>query len=188
MFVRGVGSAVLSPCAHGIRLAAAGIHAKRSPKRKTEFSQTAQAGLLRGLWCIIRFGQPVGADSGPKPPNPQAAMRLIRPNLAAGACAAALTVITQTPAAAAEDVAQYVQFVQEPAALCVERNGVQIQVKSSHPSRTLRVWLDRIHMGVGTGDRSRSELAPGGDAQPLGCSRSLSGPQEWRVVKAEFVD
>jgi hypothetical protein len=115
-------------------------------------------------------------------------MQSIKPNLAAGACAAALAAITQVPPAAAEDVAQYVQFVQEPAALCVERNGVQIQVKSSHPSRTLRVWLDRIHMGVGTGDRSRSELVPGGDPQPLGCSRSLSGPQEWRVVKAEFAD
>jgi hypothetical protein len=88
----------------------------------------------------------------------------------------------------ADDAAQYVQFVEEPAALCVERNGVQIQVKSSHPSRTLRVWLDRIHMGVGTGDRSRSDLPPGGDPQPLGCSRSLNGPQEWRVVKAEFVE
>jgi hypothetical protein len=92
------------------------------------------------------------------------------------------------PAADATAAARYVQFVEEPAALCVERNGVQIQVKNSHPSRTLRVWLDRIHMGVGTGDRSRSELPPGGDPQPLGCSRSLNGPQEWRVVKAEFVD
>lgn len=91
-------------------------------------------------------------------------------------------------APAADDATPYVEFVQEPAALCVERNGVQIQVKSSHPSRTLRVWLDRVHMGVGTGDRSRSELVPGGAAQPLGCSRSLNGPQEWRVVKAEFVD
>lgn len=106
------------------------------------------------------------------------------------ACRLSSVVLTAAMAgpAVAEEPAQYVQFVQEPVALCVERNGVQIQVKSSHPSRSVRVWLDRIHMGVGTGDRSRSELKPGGDPQPLGCSRSLSGPQEWRVVKAEFID
>jgi hypothetical protein len=105
-----------------------------------------------------------------------------------GALGLAGLVMAASAVAADNDAAQYVQFVEEPAALCVERNGVQIQVKSSHPSRTLRVWLDRIHMGVGTGDRSRSDLPPGGDPQPLGCSRSLNGPQEWRVVKAEFVE
>jgi hypothetical protein len=110
----------------------------------------------------------------------------IRLSAACGLISVVLAVATA--AAADNDPTRYVQFVEEPAALCVERNGVQIQVKSSHPSRTLRVWLDRIHMGVGTGDRSRSDLLPGGDAQPLGCSRSLSGPQEWRLVKAEFVD
>lgn len=91
-------------------------------------------------------------------------------------------------ARADEDAAQYVQFVQEPTATCVSRNGQQILVKNSHPTRKLRVWLDRVHMGVGTGDRSRSDLAPGGEPEPLGCSRSLSGPQEWRVARAVFID
>jgi len=91
-------------------------------------------------------------------------------------------------AQADEDAARYVEFVQEPGATCVSRNGVQILVKSTHPTRTLRVWLDRLHMGVGTGDRSRSDLAPGAEPEALGCSRSLSGPQEWRVVRAVFVD
>ncbi len=112
-------------------------------------------------------------------------MQWIRLGIALGL---ACSTMAGSTVAADNDAAQYVQFVEEPAALCVERNGVQIQVKSSHPSRTLRVWLDRIHMGVGTGDRSRSDLPPGGDPQPLGCSRSLNGPQEWRVVKAEFVE
>ena len=89
---------------------------------------------------------------------------------------------------AAEDAASFLQFVEEPAANCVVRSGMQILVRNTHPSRTLRVWLDRYHMGVGTGDRSRSDLRPGADPEPLGCSRSLTGPQEWRLVRALFVD
>jgi hypothetical protein len=92
------------------------------------------------------------------------------------------------PARADEDAAQYVQFSQEPTATCVSRNGQQILVKNSHPSRKLRVWLDRMHMGVGTGDRSRSDLAPGAEPEPLGCSRNLNGVQEWRVARVMFID
>lgn len=101
-----------------------------------------------------------------------------------------LLVALLLPAAgpAADEAAAFVRFVEEPAATCVTRNGMQILVKNAHPSRTLRVWLDRYHMGVGTGDRSRSELKPGADPEPLGCSRSLTGPQEWRLVRAVFVD
>lgn len=93
-----------------------------------------------------------------------------------------------TAARADDDAAAYVQFVQDFGATCVARSGMQILVKNSHPSRTLKVWLDRWHMGVGTGDRSRSELKPGAEPEPLGCSRSLTGVQEWRLVKAQFVD
>jgi len=92
------------------------------------------------------------------------------------------------PSRAAEDAAAFVAFSEDFAALCVSRNGVQIQVRNTHHSRSLRVWFDRIHMGVGTGDRSRSDLAPGAEPEPLGCSRSLSGPQEWRLVRALFLD
>lgn len=87
-----------------------------------------------------------------------------------------------------EDARQYVAFVEDFAGTCVARNGVQIQVKSTHPSRKLRVWLDRYHMGSGTGDRSRSELLPGAEPEPLGCSRTTHGVQEWRIVRAIFVD
>jgi hypothetical protein len=92
------------------------------------------------------------------------------------------------PARADEDAASYVQFSHEPTATCVARNGQQILVKNAHPTRKLRVWLDRVHMGVGTGDRSRSDLAPGAEPEPLGCSRNLNGVQEWRVVRVEFID
>ena len=92
-------------------------------------------------------------------------------------------------AAAEDDARKYVEFVQDYAAMCVSRNAVEILVKSSHRSRTVRVWLDRYNAGVGTGDRSRTDLKPGGEPEPLGCSRTLEGgTQEWRVVRAEFRD
>ncbi len=87
-----------------------------------------------------------------------------------------------------EDARQHVAFVEDFVGLCVSRNGVQILVTNTHPSRTLRVWLDRYHMGTGTGDRSRSDLKAGSEPEALGCSRSLSGPQEWRIVRAVFID
>jgi hypothetical protein len=90
--------------------------------------------------------------------------------------------------AADEDPQRFVEFVQEPTATCVQRSGQQIQVKSSHPKRTVRVWLDRKVMGNGTGDRSRSTLKPGAAAEPLGCSRSDGAEQSWVIVRAEFVN
>ena len=89
---------------------------------------------------------------------------------------------------AADDPKAFVSFVEDHTSTCVARNGVQILVRNTHPSRTLRVWLDLYHMGTGTGDRSRSELKPGAAPEPLGCSRSATGPQEWRLVRATFVD
>ncbi len=112
----------------------------------------------------------------------------MRGRLSAGFVAAALALAAAAASAEADDAIAYVAFVEEPAATCVARNGMQVLVRNTHPARTLRVWLDRFHMGVGTGDRSRSELAPGAEPEALGCSRSLSGPQEWRVVRAVFVD
>lgn len=92
------------------------------------------------------------------------------------------------PAVAQDDAQRYVRFVEEPAGECVNRNGVQILVKNEHPTRRLRVWLDRFQAGIGTGDRSRSDLAPGAPPEPLGCSRNLAGAQEWRLARAMFLD
>lgn len=116
-------------------------------------------------------------------------------NVRAGWVLAALwsaAVAPASPAASAPEVPQdasaYVAFVQEFAGTCVSRNGVQILVKNTHPTRTVKVWLDRYHMGTGTGDRSRSELRPAAEPDPLGCSRTIDGPQEWRLVRAIFSD
>jgi hypothetical protein len=105
-----------------------------------------------------------------------------------GAALLSLGLVAAPAARADEDAKAYVQFVEDYTATCVARQGVQILVKSTHPTRKLRVWLDRYHMGTGTGDRSRSELAPGGEPEALGCSRTVSGTQEWRLVRAAFVD
>ncbi|HEY9193106.1 MAG TPA: hypothetical protein VIO81_09540 [Methyloversatilis sp.] len=90
--------------------------------------------------------------------------------------------------AADEDPLTYVTFSQDFASQCVSRNGVQILVGNSHPARTVTVWLDRYHMGVGTGDRSKTEMKPGSAPVALGCSRTMDGPQEWRIVRAKFAD
>lgn len=92
-------------------------------------------------------------------------------------------------AAGPEDPLAFVAFVTEPSALCVSRQAVRILVRNTHPTRSLRVWLDRSQRGGGTGDRSRSELAPGAEPEPLGCSRTLDGgDQAWRPVRAQFID
>jgi hypothetical protein len=110
--------------------------------------------------------------------------RALHRALSCAACCVSLGAAAQ----AEGDAASFVRFVQEPSANCVMRNGVLILVQNTHPSRKLRVWLDRMHMGVGTGDRSRSDLDPGAEPEPLGCSRNLNGAQEWRVVRAAFID
>lgn len=87
-----------------------------------------------------------------------------------------------------QDPGQFIEFVDDFEATCVARDGVMIMVRSKHPDRPIRVWLERWHMGVNTGDRGKSDLAPGGEPEKLGCSRTLNGKQEWRVVRAQFVD
>ena len=120
----------------------------------------------------------------PRPPHAAA----IRDQALVLRCAVLLGAALAPCVGAAQEPAAFVSFVEEPAATCVARNGVQILVRNTHPSRTLRVWLDRYHMGTGTGDRSRSDLKPGAEPEPLGCSRSLTGTQEWRRVRAAVVD
>lgn len=84
--------------------------------------------------------------------------------------------------------AAFITFVLETTSNCMLSNGQQVQMRSTHPSRRIRVWLDRFQRGTGTGDRSRTDLAPGAEPDPLGCSRSAAGVQEWRVVRAVWLD
>lgn len=101
----------------------------------------------------------------------------------------AVTALAPSGARAAEDdPLQFVEFFEDFEAVCVQREGVMILVRNKHPSKALRVWMERWHMGANTGDRGKSELLPGGEAEKLGCSRTLSGKQEWRVIRAQFID
>lgn len=104
------------------------------------------------------------------------------------AAALALTLALPLSARADDTAASYVQFVEEAADRCVSRNGMQIQVRSTHPTRRIKVWLDRSLGGVGTGDRSRTELRPGAEPEALGCSRDQGFTQAWKLVRAEFLD
>lgn len=104
-----------------------------------------------------------------------------------GATVPAASAAPAAPAADDDPLAQ-LRWERDFSANCVNRRGVQILVRNAHPTRTLRVWLERWHMGRPTGDRSRSELRPGAEAEPLGCSRTDSGEQSWKPVRAQFVD
>lgn len=107
------------------------------------------------------------------------------------AAAMPLAAAAPVPEAAASEPAgpeSYLSVEQDFTSNCVIRNGVQLLIRNTHPSRTVRVWLERTLAGRPTGDRSRSELKPGAEAEPLGCSVSSDQPQAWRVVKAQFLD
>jgi hypothetical protein len=91
--------------------------------------------------------------------------------------------------AAEEDPASFVKFGEDFGATCVNRNTVTVTVKSTHPSRTVRVWLERSVGGVPTGDRSKSDLKPSAEPEDLGCAKSLEGAeQKWKIQRAAFVD
>jgi hypothetical protein len=118
------------------------------------------------------------------------ALALLAKGVATAASRAALAwmCLSGSPALAQESAASHVQFVEEAAGNCVARSGVQVLLKSNHPTRRIRVWLDRTVAGSGTGDRSRSELAPGAPPEALGCSRNQGLVQGWKLVRAEFVE
>lgn len=111
-----------------------------------------------------------------------------RPLATAFAVTLALAAAPACAQAGDDDPKQFVAFSEDFEAVCVEREGVMILIGNKHPTRPLRVWLERWHMGAFTGDRSKSDLKPGAEPEKLGCSRTLTGKQEWRVVRAQFID
>jgi hypothetical protein len=88
-----------------------------------------------------------------------------------------------------EDPASFVKFGEDFGATCVNRKTVTVTVRNTHPSRTVRVWLERSVGGVRTGDRSKSDLKPDAPPEDLGCAKSLEGAeQKWTIQRAQFVD
>ena len=89
---------------------------------------------------------------------------------------------------AAETPLEYVKFTTDFDAKCVTRGGVMIYISNNHPSKTLKVTLERWFMDNKTGDRSRSILKPSDNPEALGCSKVSNLKQEWRIKKAEWYD
>jgi len=87
-----------------------------------------------------------------------------------------------------ENPVNFVEFILEDEANCQSRESQHVIVHNIHPKRTIRVWLDRFYRNVPTGDRSRTDLLPGAEPEGLGCATVMNAKQEWRVVKAVFVD
>lgn len=102
--------------------------------------------------------------------------------------AAALALLLAPAAGAQDDPLAFIEFPTDFTSNCVIRNGVQLQIRSTHPSRAIKVTLERTLAGRPTGDRSRSLLQPGAEPEPLGCSVASEQPQAWRVLQAGFVD
>lgn len=107
--------------------------------------------------------------------------------------AVAFVVVAGFPAGPAHaqdggDAVKFVELTTDDDANCVRWDGKLVLVRNTHPTRRIKVWLERYHMGTGTGDRSHSELNPKAEPEPLGCSRTQYGKQEWRVVRATFLD
>lgn len=88
----------------------------------------------------------------------------------------------------AENPGAFVEFILEDEANCQSRDSQHVVVHNSHPKRTVRVWLDRYYRNVPTGDRSRSDLLPGAEPEGLGCATVMNAKQEWRVVRAVFLN
>ncbi len=102
--------------------------------------------------------------------------------------ALALAPGTIATARADEDPASFIAFSTDFDAKCVQRNGVMIYIANTHPTRTMRLVLERWYMDTRTADRGRSLLAPGGEPEALGCSNIEGGKQEWKVLKSEWAD
>ncbi|MBL8529727.1 MAG: hypothetical protein JNL68_18765 [Burkholderiales bacterium] len=106
------------------------------------------------------------------------------------ALVAVVAIALAAPAAMAEEQpAAFVKFGEDFGATCVNRQTVTVTVRNTHPSRTVRVWLERSVGGVPTGDRSKSDLKPSAAPEDLGCAKSLEGAeQKWKVQRAVFLD
>jgi hypothetical protein len=103
--------------------------------------------------------------------------------------AVAAMAVAASATSADDDPASFVKFGEDFGATCVNRNTVTVTVRNTHPSRTIRVWLERSLGGVPTGDRSKSDLKPDAPPEDLGCAKSLEGAeQKWTIQRAAFVD
>jgi hypothetical protein len=90
--------------------------------------------------------------------------------------------------ALAETPKDFLIFSTDFAAKCVIRGGVMIYLSNKHPSREIKVTLERWYMNNKTADRGKSVLKAQSGPDALGCSKVSEGDQEWKILKAEWVD
>ncbi|MBU3693226.1 MAG: hypothetical protein FGM40_00130 [Rhodocyclaceae bacterium] len=102
--------------------------------------------------------------------------------------ATAALAVPATATAGDEDPLNFIAFSTDFDSKCVERRGVMIYIANTHPSRTMKLVLERWYMDNRTADRGRSLLKPGVEPEPLGCSNIEGGKQEWKVLKSEWAD
>lgn len=102
--------------------------------------------------------------------------------------ALALLLAVALPAAADDDPVKFIAFSTDFDSKCVQRNGVMVYVANKHPSRSMKLVLERWYMDNRTADRGKSLLKPGDEPEALGCSNIEGGRQEWKVLKSEWVD
>lgn len=141
------------------------MHLNRAIKRINKWNQSA-------MYMILSFF---------------AGIILTLPAHHAGAEALVETKGVQT-APVSDSPAQFVEFILEDEANCQSRDSQHVIVHNTHPTKTVRVWLDRYYRNVPTGDRSRTDLLPGAEPEGLGCATVMNAKQEWRVVKALFLE
>lgn len=89
---------------------------------------------------------------------------------------------------AAGKAASYVEFEHDFHSQCVMRNGKMRLVRSTHPGRRIKIYLQRYYAGVRQPGRTTEVLEPGREAVTLGCTVVDGRPQDWKLVKARFVE
>jgi hypothetical protein len=109
-------------------------------------------------------------------------------HLASSTLSLVALVLPSMVAAQDEDPLKFVAFSTDFDAKCVDRKGVMIYIANSHPSRTMKLVLERWYMDNRTADRGKSLLKPGQEPEPLGCSNIEGGKQEWKILKGEWLN
>ena len=89
---------------------------------------------------------------------------------------------------ASEDAAQHIDFSYDFDSKCVVRNGKMLLIKSNHAQRTIKVYLQRYFAEKRQPGRTVQVLKPGDEAVGLGCTMIDGKPQDWKLIKATYLD
>ena len=85
------------------------------------------------------------------------------------------------------DAGDYIEFVHDHDSQCVMRNGKMQQVRNSHATRKIKLYLYRFFANKRQPGRTVEVLLPEGEPVSLGCTVIDGSPQHWEIAKARFV-